>query len=396
MKDAMNDMVWQLLRRNISAPQLLGYSLANAVGLTVVLVGLMFYLDSQHGADSGEQFLSSDYVVISKHVEGISMEPTTFSPEEVERLRQQPWVKKLARFTASDFTVYGAVELGRGSMSSYLFFESIPDEYFDVKPERWHFDPANPYLPIIINKDYLTLYNFGFAIPQGLPQLSEDAIRAVPLTVRISGGDAMPQYLRAGIVGFSSRLNTIAVPQSFMDWANARFGSGEAPADPSRLIIETDPLQADAMTRYLAEHDYERAGEDGDQGRIAQFLGVVSAVVSVNGLLICALALFILLLSIFLLLQQSREKLRNLMLLGYSPQFVGKYYIRLVIGINAAVTVIAVAVALSARTLWASSLADIGAGAASPIPVVIAAAAYLAITSLINIRVIRRRLLSLF
>lgn len=386
------NMVWQLLRRNISAGQLLGYSLANAVGLSVVLVGLMFYLDSQHSADGGDQFIAQNYAVISKRVEGIGMEPLTFSAEEIADIEAQPWATKVGRFTASDFTVYASVALGRGGMSSYLFFESVPDEFFDVQPARWRFDPADPFVPIIINKDYLTLYNFGFAMPQGLPQLSEDAISAVPLRVRISGGDGEPAYLDAGIVGFSSRLNTIAVPQSFMDWANARYGSGEAPAQPSRLIIEADRLKGDQMAKYLAEHGYEQAGEGDGQGKIAQFLGVVSTVVSVNGLLICALALFILTLSIFLLLQQSREKLRNLMLLGYSPRQVGKYYIRLVLCINAAVMVVAVAVTFAVRGLWLASLSDLGAGTASPLPIIFTAAIYFAITSLINTRLIRHRL----
>lgn len=390
--------LWQLLRRNISPGQLLGYSAANAVGLVVVLVGLLFYLDSQHTAAAGEQFFSKDYTVISKHVESaINVTPLTFSADEIADIEAQPWAGKVGRFTASDFTVYGSVSLGRG-MSTYLFFESIPDEFFDVKPAQWYFDPAEPepMIPVIINKDYLTLYNFGFAIPQGLPQLSEEAISSLPLRVRLSGGDREPLYFDARIVGFSSRLNTIAVPQDFMDWGNEYFASGEPTSAPSRLIIETDRLKSDQMNKYLEAHGYDQGGADDRQGKIAQFLSVVSSVVTVNGLLICALAMFILLLSIYLLMQQSREKLRNLMLLGYSPATVGKYYVRVVLAINAAVTVIAVAVTLLARTLWTAPLGEIGAGNASPLPVFIAAAAYLLLVSCINVRVIRRRLLAIW
>lgn len=389
--------VWQLLRRNISVGQLMGYSLANAIGLVVVLVGLLFYLDSQHNADDQEQFFSKDYVVISKHVEGFGIDPLNFSEEDIADLEAQPWVEKLGRFTASEFTVYGSVSLGRG-MSTYLFFEAIPDEFFDIQPRRWHFDPNDetPFVPVIINKDYLTLYNFGFAIPQGLPQLSEEAIGAVPLRVRLTGGDREPVYFDAGIVGFSTRLNTIAVPQTFMDWGNEYFNTGEPPKQPSRLILEVDRLKADQMNKYFAEHQYEQGGEEDQQGKIAQFLSVVSSVVTSNGILICALAMFILMLSIFLLMQQSKEKLRNLMLLGYSPATVGKYYIRVVLGINAFITVFAVVITLLARGLWTGPLGEIGAGDASPLPIVIAAAIYLLVISLINIQVIRRRLLHIW
>ena len=115
--------VWQLLRRNISAGQLLGYSAANAVGLIVVLIGLMFYLDSGSNAKNQEQFFSRDYAVISKVVEGIGFDPIAFSEEEIDDIEKQPWAKNVGRFTASQFTVYGSVQLGGRSLGTYLFLE---------------------------------------------------------------------------------------------------------------------------------------------------------------------------------------------------------------------------------------------------------------------------------
>lgn len=393
--------VWQLLKRNISKGQLLGYSLANVVGLTVVLVGVMFYLDSRHSADDQEQFFSNDYAVLSKKVDGIGFTPVAFNEEEIADIEQQPWAKRVGRFTASRFTVYGSLSLNGRGMATYLFFESIPDDFFDVKPQNWDFDPEKGFIPVIISKDYLTLYNFGFAIPQGLPQLSEEVIGKVPLTVRLTGENQEPEYFDAGIVGFSSRLNTIAVPQSFMDWANERYhpetdGADEPAAESSRLIVEVDRLKSDEMERYFARHEIEVAGDNAQEGKISRFLSVVSGVVTANGMVICALALFILLLSIFLLLQQSKEKLRNLMLLGYSPSDVGRYYIRVVLSINVVITIVAMVATLLARTLWANSLNEIGIGGASLIPVFATAAIYLLIVSLINIRVIRSRLLAIW
>lgn len=393
--------VWQLLRRNISKGQLFGYSLANAVGLTVVLVGLMFYLDSRHSSDDSEQYFSNDYVVLSKTVEGIGFDPVAFSEQEIAEIEAQPWARKVGRFTSSQYTVYGSINIGGRGLTTYLFFESIPDEFFDVKPHGWDFDPEEGFIPIIINKDYLTLYNFGFAIPQGLPQLSEDVISAVPLDIRLTGENRAPEYFKAGIVGFSSRLNTIAVPQSFMDWANERFhpavgSDADSVPAPSRLILEVDRMQSDAMRGYLADHGLEIGGDKAQDGKISRFLSVVSGVVTINGLIICALALFILMLSIFLLLQQSREKLRYLMLLGYSPSEVGRHYRRVVFAVNVAVTVVALAVTLLFRSGWSVSLSELGIGGASFLPVLLVAVAYLLLVTVINVRVIRSRMLRIW
>lgn len=395
-QDKKETGVWQLLRRNISAGQLIGYSAANAVGLIVVLVGLIFYLDSGSEAKNQEQFFSRNYAVISKVVDGIGFDPVAFTESEIADIEKQPWAKNVGRFTASQFTVYGSVNLGGRGLGTYLFLESIPDEFFDVKPNEWDFDPAEGFIPVIINKDYLTLYNFGFAVPQGLPQLSEKVIGSIPLSVRLTGEDMHPEYFEAAIVGFSTRLNTIAVPQSFMDWANERFYVGNEPAKSSRLIIEIDALQMDAMNSYLAEHGYEQAGDKEGEGKISKFLGVVSGVVTVNGMVICALAIFILLLSIFLLLQQSRDKLNYLMLLGYSPQSIGKYYLRMVVIINTVITLIAITVTVLARGLWAKPLGEIGIGDASLTPIFVVAVAYLLLVNLINAHVIRKRMLNIW
>ena len=251
-------------------------------------------------------------------------------------------------------------------------------------------------MPIIVSKDYLTLYNFGFAVPQGLPQVSEDIVSAVPITLRLTGESQEPEMYRAAIVGFSSRLNTIAVPQSFMDWANARYSSRTDTPAPSRLIVEIDRMQAGDMEKYFADAGIEVAGEQADQSRVSGFLSVVSQVVTANGAVISGLAIFILLLSIFLLIQKSRKILRNLMLLGYSPTDVGKYYIRMVAAMNLVVTAVAVGMALFARTFWSGPLEQIGIGGASAWPMLVTALVYMVGVTALNAAVIRRHLLRIW
>ena len=44
-------------------------------------------------------------------------------------------------------------------MSTDMFFESVPDEFVDVKLDKWSFNPASDIVPIIIPRNYLNLYN---------------------------------------------------------------------------------------------------------------------------------------------------------------------------------------------------------------------------------------------
>ena len=128
-------------------------------------------------------------------------------------------------------------------------------------------------------------------------------IGMVPLRVSVSG-NGRQQYLPARIVGFSSRLNTIAVPESFMQWANGQFADSPAP-QPSRLIVEVSSPGDPAIAEYLASHGYETVGDKADSGRLNYFMRLVTGVVVGVGSVISLLALFILLLSVYLLLKKT-------------------------------------------------------------------------------------------
>ena len=224
--------------------------------------------------------------------------------------------------------------------------------------------------------------------------VSEAMIGMVPLKVSVSG-NGRQQWLPARIVGFSSRLNTIAVPEQFMEWANERFAE-EPVSPPSRLIIEVSRPGDPAIKEFLQSHGYESAGDKADNGKAAYFLSVVTAVVIVVGAIISLLSFFILMLSIYLLLQKNRTKLHDLMLLGYSPGMVSSRYCRMVVAINIVVLVAAIAVVLVGRHLWGGALSSLGLSSTSPWPAIVTGLAIMLLITVVNIISIRRTMMRYF
>lgn len=385
------NIVWCLLRRNISVGQIAGYAVANLVGLAIVLTAIQFYRDVTTVWEDEDSFISEDYVIISKKVSGVggASASTRFSSEEMADIASQPWARKVGSFNSAAFNVYAKVSFGGSSMGSDLFLESIPDDFFDVSPDGWGFEPGrSDYVPIILSKDYLSLYNFGFANSRGMPQVSEDIISMVPLQLSLSG-NGRQEWVDARIVGFSSRLNTIAVPEEFMEWANSRFASA-APSTPSRLIVMLDKPGNPDAENYLEEHGYETAGDRASNSKAAYFLSLVTSVVIAVGMVICILAFFILLLSIYLLLQKNREKIRELMLLGYSPAQVSRHYHLIIICVNVAVLVLAVVVMLVGSAYWRAPLSALGVDSTSPWPTILIGLGLTLLVTLGNLAAITR------
>lgn len=400
----MTNPVTRLLRRNVSPGQIGGYALANLAGLIIVLTALQFYRDVTTAGEGADSFISADYLIISKPVTGIrglsalvpgASESSSFSPEEERDIATQPWAAGVGEFTSAAFNVSARVDMPGANMSTALFLEAIPDEFFDISPRGWDYAPGSSQpVPVIISKEYLTLYNFGFAASRGLPQISEELIGMLPLRLNISG-NGRQQWMDARIVGFSSRLNTIAVPLKFMEWANETYGE-EASQPVSRLIVRLDRAGDPEATAYMESHGYEIAGDKTATGKAAYFLSLVTTVVVAIGALISLLAFFILLLSIYLLLQKNRAKIHDLMTLGYTPGQVSRYYITLVAAVNLLVLVLAVAGMLAASASWRGQLDALGATAASPVPTIIIGVAIMAVITLGNILAIRRNIRSAF
>ena len=185
-------MVWKLLRQHISLPQLAGFFFANLCGMVIVLLSVQFYKDILPVFTEGDSFIKKDYIIVSKKVSTLGAfvgKSNTFSDKDIADIKAQSFTKEVGAFTPSQFKVSAGMGMEKVGlqMSTDMFFESVPDGFVDVNLDKWVFNENEPVIPIIIPRNYLNLYNFGFAQSRSLPQLSEGVMGMVNLDIRISG-----------------------------------------------------------------------------------------------------------------------------------------------------------------------------------------------------------------
>ena len=358
----MNTLIWKLLRKHLSAAQLAGFFIANLLGLTIILLGMQFYRDIRPAFSNRDSFLKQNYLIATKRVgtlSGLMGRDVTFSSREVEELKQQPFTRSVGSFTPSRFSVSAGMGMqGTGiHFSTEMFFEAVPDAFIDADLSQWHFDPDARTIPIIIPRNYLNLYNFGFARSRNLPKLSDGLLNLIRLRITLRG-NGRTEHFAGSIVGFSNRLNTILVPQQFMDWANATLAPGQE-TRPSRLIIEVNNPTDTAIASYFRQKGYEVEGNSLEAGKASYFLRIVTGVVLVIGLIICLLSCYVLMLSILLLLQRNGEKLRNLLLIGYKPGQIATPYVLITAGLTLAAWGLSVGITAAARATYRSFLDDL-------------------------------------
>lgn len=320
----------KLLLRQKSNNRLWISLLALCVGTTLLLLSVMVWWNFKEilsGKGSNDS-LGSTFLTIGKAVTNESMAKkgaTFFTAKEIEALKGAPEVQDVGMLTSNRFPVWATLNTNI-AFATEMFLEAAPDKFIDKQPVNWSWEPGDAQVPIILSSDFLNLYNYGFALSQGLPQLSPQTIQLLAFNLKV-GRDPYTETYNAHIVGFSDRINSVLVPQSFIDYGNTRFAGGQVIA-PSRLILKVkDPSDA-AFVRFLEERDYTTNSE---QLKWSKLRSVVDAITSATGLLamlIMGIGTLVFILFIELTIAKAQQSLSLLLQLGYSPGYLSRFMFR--------------------------------------------------------------------
>lgn len=390
-------LVWKLLRQHISVPQFAGFFFANLVGMLIVLLGFQFYHDVLPVFTAKDSFLKADYLILSKRVgtaDVFTGRGHEFSGSEIDELSAQPFVTSVGKFTSTNYRVDASLSVnGIPLMKTDFFFESVPDDFVDVSSSEWEYRPGDKRVPIILPRSYINMYNFGFAQTRSLPKISEGLLGMIDLGILIRG-NGQEERFHGKVIGFSNRLNTILVPQSFMDWSNARFAPGE-PTKSTRLIVQVGNPADERVTTYLEKKGYEVESDKLAAEKTTYFLRMVVSLVMIVGLVISVLSFYILMLSVYLLVQKNASKLENLLLIGYSPARVAMPYQVLTIALNVAVLFMAWALLSVARGYYMDILTTLFPQMESGglWPSIVAGLILFLAVSVLNVIVVRRKVM---
>ena len=188
-------------------------------GTTLLVLALQFFQDANQYLESHEG--PKNYFTLNKKVVGgalvnLGRQGKAFSSEELEEIGKLEGVKRIGGFVRNQFpvTVYiwptGKIGMGSAAKAD-LFFESIPDEFLDFIPEEWEWEENSSFVPIMVPKFYLDLWNFGLAPSRvEYPPLSMEAATGMPIEVFI--GQNREATLDGRFVAFSKRINSVLLP----------------------------------------------------------------------------------------------------------------------------------------------------------------------------------------
>lgn len=321
-----------MLRKILFSNVPIGFFISAVAGALVGFFLLMATLNAWHmyRAFTTSQHGDSDqYVTINKEVSlfnSINSDLSSFTQEEIDSLRKAKFVDDLAPFLRSTFGVEASRKASSNMprMRTEMFFEAVPDRFLDKIPENWDWEPGKKHIPVIIPKEYLNLYNFGFAKAQGLPNVSEGVIGRFNFEMELYNRHRLERFT-GSIAGFTNRIQSLLVPFEFLKTANKRFAPDKA-QKPDRLILKLEPNMEKDMYAYLSEHGYETTHDAFQGGKVSLFVHTSGGVLLGLAALIIVLALIVYALTLQLTVQRNKDEVYQLMMLGYKHLFLFRKY----------------------------------------------------------------------
>ncbi|MBL0883637.1 MAG: hypothetical protein IBJ16_09895 [Chitinophagaceae bacterium] len=306
------------------AMAMIGLSVALLLILAAVQIQVNYkeLLEGKQNKDSVANFL-----VINKILTDQNIGKAVLKQEEIDDIQAQPFTEAIGVLQTSRFKA--SIQSSSNVFPFYtdIAFESVPDVFLDVNTKEWNWDENSAYVPIIVPGMFLDIYNFQFSLSQGLPQLTREVVKMIFFNVNVYSADGTTRVFKGKVVGFSDRISSLLIPQSFMNYANTLYGK-KSSSSPSRIIIRTkDPGHPDLIS-YLKQ---KQLTTDQDKTRFSKYRQIVEMAVSitgVTGLILFLFALLIFSLFIQLTISSCKEEIQLLISLGASPSQLKSFLIR--------------------------------------------------------------------
>lgn len=261
---------------------------------------------------------NTQYLVINRQLNNNNLNSGGLREEELEALKKLPEVSAVGIIQPGYFKASLSSTSDRFPFYTDVSFETVSSDFLDEIPEHWTWQEKDEYVPIIVPSLYLDLYNFQFALAQQLPQLTPEVVKMIFFNIRIQGPNG-EVVLKGKVAGFSNRIQSMLVPQEFMQWCNARFAQGEK-RNPSRILIKTKDATSPVLNQFLEKNQLQADKEKTRFSKYREIVNWIAGISGLSGLLMLIFAALVLSLFIQLNIVSKQDEIRLLIQLGASPQ----------------------------------------------------------------------------
>lgn len=336
-------MVRKLLFRHQEKTQLVIAVIGAFLGMTFLLTSI-HYLIKVNEFGEGAEILGPNTIIVQKKVSTsntLNIAKTDFTMRELENLRKEPFIIDVQPVETNNFDVsFETADKLVPRFRSDVFIQTVDPDFLDVKSDKWKWKESDSIVPIIMPRDFLVMLN-TFMSASGIPQVSDELAMDIKFKFTLSN-ETEKEWRNVRIIGFTNEVSSILVPQSFMRWANDKYGIDDNQRI-TQIMISGKESEFGLVEEMLKTKHLESRNGQMVIGRLKSMVGTLILIVLGISIIAVFVSGLVLIQYLQLLLSKNTYEVRTLLRLGYSPKLLTRHfflYFTKVFGIVAALSLI--------------------------------------------------------
>lgn len=321
----MNVLLNKILNTSIKK----SYLIISGIGIVIGLSLTTICIDTYHKILSTVMGRSGDesYMIVNKKVSFLNtlmLSDNTFDEQQITDIKSQPFIEDVGTITASSCRIWAFRDKAPLKFKTDIFFESLEDKFLDKIPREWNWDKGQGFVPVMVNTDFLNLYNFAFAKAKNLPQFTKSTIGQFVVFLEVRGR-GKKRLFKARIVDVSDRIPSIIAPQSFLDHINNTYGK-KPDGKYSRIILKVNNPSEPALKDYLDKNGIVANQDLLSSGKSKAILSAGLGSYTLLAGIILILAIIIVILTFELVVSSSMKEIKLLQHLGTHSRVLASFF----------------------------------------------------------------------
>jgi len=319
-------MLNKLLYKNQDKKQLVIAIIGAFMGITFLITSI-HYLIKVNDFGKGSDILGPNTIIVQKKVtnsSSLNMTKTDFSENEIKKIKAEPFIQDVQPVISNNFDVsFETADPMVPRFRSDIFIQTVDQKFLDVKSTKWHWKEGDQFVPIIMPRDFLVMLN-TFMSSSGIPQISDDLAMDIKFKFTLKG-ETEKEWVDARIIGFTNEVSSILVPESFMEYGNAKYTSGKE-KKITQIMISGKESEFGLVEDLLKKRGLESKNAQMVVGRLKSVVGTLFLVVLGISIIAVFVSGLVLIQYMQLLMSRNAYEVRTLLRIGFFPQVVIKSF----------------------------------------------------------------------
>ena len=319
-------MLNKLLYKNQDKKQLVIAIIGAFMGITFLITSI-HYLIKVNDFGKGSDILGPNTIIVQKKVtnsSSLNMTKTDFSENEIRKIKAEPFIQDVQPVISNNFDVsFETADPMVPRFRSDVFIQTVDQKFLDVKSTKWHWKEGDKFVPIIMPRDFLVMLN-TFMSSSGIPQISDDLAMDIKFKFTLKG-ETDKEWVDARIIGFTNEVSSILVPESFMEYGNAKYTSGKE-KKITQIMISGKESEFGLVEDLLKKRGLESKNAQMVVGRLKSVVGTLFLVVLGISIIAVFVSGLVLIQYMQLLMSRNAYEVRTLLRIGFYPQVVIKSF----------------------------------------------------------------------